>query len=111
MSDANVLTPINNRVQPDSVDGVSQRIFFHLKKRIDADYPDFTEPLRSDMSFDYIGLDSVSRVELVTDLANDFGIKLDPTAAYDFVTIGSLAEFVWSEISGTTLDLKKALGV
>lgn len=111
MSDAEVLAPADNVVQLNSVETVSQRIFFHLKKRIESDYPDFTEPLRGDMSFDYIGLDSVSRVELVTDLANDFGIKLDPTAAYDFVTIRSLAEFVWSEISGSELDLKKALGV
>lgn len=111
MSDTNVSTATDNVIQLNSVESVSQRIFFHLRKRIEADYPDFTEPLHSNMSFDYIGLDSVSRVELVTDLANDFGIKLDPTAAYDFVTIRSLAEFVWSEISGTALDLKKALGV
>ena len=111
MSDVELLSPINNNVQLNSLEAVSQRIMFHLNKRIEADYPDFAEPLRSDMSFDYIGLDSVSRVELVTELANDCAIKLDPTAAYDFVTIGSLAEFVWSELSGTALDLKKALGV
>jgi acyl carrier protein len=97
--------------KPRSVEEVSAKIRFRLEERIAADFPQFDEVLHDQMSFDYIGLDSASRVELLTTLAADFGVRLDPTAAYDFVTIGSLAEFVWSRVSGTELDEKRLLEI
>ena len=63
------------------------------------------------MSFDYIGLDSLARVNLLVGLEKELGVPLDPTAAYDFVTVRALAEFVWSVVSGTSMDIKKTLGV
>lgn len=86
-----------------------------IKARL-ADYlrrhqPGFNEAIHNHLSFDYIGLDSVARVELIAALEKQLGVALDPTAAYDFVTVGALAEFVWSQLSGQALDLKATLGV
>lgn len=72
---------------------------------------ELAEPIGNDMSFDYIGLDSLARVELLTALDNEFGTRLDPTTAYDFVTVGALAKFVWSRLTGEILDLKQVLEV
>jgi acyl carrier protein len=85
-------------------------------KKLLGDYlkinrPDFTEAILDDMSFDYIGLDSLARVELLSGLDKALGITLDPTAAYDFVTVRALAEYVCSVVNGTSLDFKKALSV
>jgi Acyl carrier protein len=96
---------------PYSVADVSAIIREHLTQKLKADQPDFTEVVHDSMSFDYIGLDSFSRVNMLTELAKHFGVRLEPTAAYDFVTVGSLAEFIWSEISGGPLDMKKVLGI
>ena len=72
---------------------------------------EFKEHIGDDMSFDYIGLDSLARVNLMTALDKEFGVKLDPAAAYDFVTVGALSKFVWSQVTGTPLDMKKVLEV
>jgi len=72
---------------------------------------EFDETISEDMSFDYIGLDSLARVNLLAALDKEYGMSLDPTAAYDFVTIGALAQFVWSEVTGNSLDTKKILEV
>lgn len=82
-----------------------------LQDNLRVHQPDFAEEIHDNLSFDYIGLDSVARVELIAALERHPGIALDPTAAYDFVTVGALASFVWSELSGESLDLKATLGV
>jgi len=102
---------VNTPVMAQSVADVSASIRQHLTQKLKHDQPDFNEEVHDNMSFDYIGLDSFSRVNMLTELATHFGVKLEPTAAYDFVTVGSLAEFIWSEISGTPMDMKKALGI
>ena len=90
---------------------VGERIRSLLQKYLLEERPDFTEPIGDDMSFDYIGLDSLARVNLLVGLEKELGVPLDPTAAYDFVTVRALAEFVWSVVSGTSMDIKKTLGV
>lgn len=82
-----------------------------LRDYLRVHQPDFAEEIHDNLSFDYIGLDSVARVELIAALERHLGIALDPTAAYDFVTVGALSSFVWSELSGESLDLKATLGV
>lgn len=72
---------------------------------------EFKDRIEDNMSFDYIGLDSLARVNLMTALDKEYGVTLDPAAAYDFVTVGALAQFVWSRVTGTPLDLKKVLEV
>lgn len=94
-----------------SVDEVTALIRRLLTEHLRVNRPDFTEEIGDDMSFDYIGLDSLARVELLTGLDGALGVSLDPTAAYDFVTVRALAGFVWSSLSGTALDVKKALGI
>lgn len=82
-----------------------------LKDYLQQQHKEINEPIRDDMSFDYIGLDSLARVALMTASEQRFFLKLDPTAAYDFVTVGALSEFVWSQISGEALDQKKLLDI
>jgi acyl carrier protein len=90
---------------------VSDRIRCFLGEYLRENDRDFSEEIRDDMSFDYIGLDSLARVGLLTALDKEFGVSLDPTAAYDFVTVGALSEYVWSQISGNPMDVKKVLGI
>jgi acyl carrier protein len=90
---------------------VGERIKSLLQKYLLEERHDFTESIGDDMSFDYIGLDSLARVNLLVGLEKEFGVSLDPTAAYDFVTVRALAEFVWSVVSGTPMDIKKALAI
>lgn len=90
---------------------VSTLIKVRLKDYLQRHQPDFVEDIHDNLSFDYIGLDSVARVELIATLEKQLGIAIDPTAAYDFVTVGALASFIWSQLSGTPLDLKATLGV
>lgn len=90
---------------------VKALITTRLQDYLRVHQPDFAEEIHDNLSFDYIGLDSVARVELIAALERHLGIALDPTAAYDFVTVGALASFVWSELSGESLDLKATLGV
>jgi acyl carrier protein len=69
-----------------------------LEKHVAKERRGFDQPIADDMSFDYIGLDSLARVELLAGLEECFAVPLDPTAAYDFVTVRALSEFVWSAI-------------
>lgn len=92
-----------------SNDQVCKRIKDMLQDYLKESQPYFTETINDDMSFDYLGLDSLSRVNLITRLEKEFGIKLDITAAYDFVTARALAEFVWSTVNGVSLDAKYIL--
>jgi len=96
---------------PPGIDDVVALIKRLLTEHLQVHRPDFTEPIGDDMSFDYIGLDSLARVELLTGLDRALGVSLDPTAAYDFVTVRALAEFVASTLGGTAMDVKKALGI
>lgn len=82
-----------------------------LIQSLESKQPDLKGLIHSAMSFDCIGLDSLARVELVTAMEGQFGILLDPTLAYDFVTPGALAAFVWGELSGTPVDQKQLMGV
>ena len=104
-----VAAPIVSK--PNSVEQVSERIKFLLTKYLQEERHDFTEPIGDDMSFDYIGLDSLARVNLLVGLEKECGVSLDPTAAYDFVTVRALSEFVWSVVSGTPMDIKKVLEI
>lgn len=89
------------------IEGVRSWIKAYLQQHHDES----GEPITDQMSFDYIGLDSMARVNLMTALESHFALKLDPTAAYDFVTVGSLSQFVWSQISGEPMDAKAALDI
>lgn len=95
----------------DGLAAVNALIKGRLRDYLKVHQPDFAEEIHDNLSFDYIGLDSVARVELIAALERHLDIALDPTAAYDFVTVGALARFVWSELSGEALDLKATLGV
>lgn len=107
------ITAKNNHslATPASIEQVSEGIKSRLQHYLQAERPDFTEAIKDDMSFDYIGLDSLARVNLLSGLEKEFGVSLDPTAAYDFVTVRALAEFVWSVMSGQEMDVKKALDI
>ncbi|WP_169516971.1 acyl carrier protein [Azohydromonas australica] len=94
-----------------SVADVSERIRQRLTQLLRENQVDFKEAIGDDMSFDYIGLDSLARVNLLSALDEEFGIALDATAAYDFVTVGALSQYVWSQLTGEALDLKKVLEV
>lgn len=95
----------------EGVAAVDALIKIKLQEYLQIHQPDFVEDIHDNLSFDYIGLDSVARVELVAALEKQLGIAIDPTAAYDFVTVGALASFVWSQLSDTPLDLNAVLGV
>lgn len=90
---------------------VAERIKSLLHTYLEEQGHSFSETITDNMSFDYIGLDSLARVGLLSSLEKEFGVALDPTAAYDFVTVHALAEFVWSEVSGTSFDAKKVLDI
>jgi acyl carrier protein len=105
------MTTLAPRSKPDNVAQVNARIKLVLQKYLQAERQDFTETITDNMSFDYIGLDSLARVDLLLALEKEFGVPIDPTAAYDFVTVQALSAFVWSEVSGTVLDVKKTLGI
>jgi acyl carrier protein len=109
-----IMTNLNTNnimTAPENTSQVRERIITLLEQYIIEERHDFTETITNHMSFDYIGLDSLARVNLLVALEKEFSISLDPTAAYDFVTVNALAEFVWSVISGTPLDLKKTLEI
>ena len=95
----------------EGVAAVGALIKIKLQEYLQIHQPDFVEDIHDNLSFDYIGLDSVARVELVAALEKQLGIAIDPTAAYVFVTVGALASFVWSQLSDTPLDLNAVLGV
>src|SRR6218665_3105542 len=95
--------------KPNHVEQVSERIKFLLTEYLQEERDDFTEPIEDDMSFDYIGLDSLARVNLLVGLEKECGVSLDPTAAYDFVTARALSEFVWSGGRGTPMGVKEVL--
>lgn len=111
--DLNLSVPLPDASLPteEGLAAVKALIKDRLREYLRVHQPGFTEDIHDNLSFDYIGLDSVARVELVAALERHLGISVDPTAAYDFVTVGALASFVWSELSGESLDLKAALGV
>jgi acyl carrier protein len=67
--------------------------------------------LHADMSFDSIGLDSLARVDLISAMEARFGMALDPTLAYDFVTPGALSAFVWGQACGIPADEKRLMDV
>ena len=46
-------------------------------------------------TFDSFGLNSLSRVELITKIEVTFLVSLKIDAAFEFVTIHSLANYVW----------------
>jgi acyl carrier protein len=94
-----------------TVERVGELIRTRLTEHLAESGIEFKEHIGDDMSFDYIGLDSLARVNLMTALDKEFGVKLDPAAAYDFVTVGALSKFVWSQVTGTPLDMKKVLEV
>jgi acyl carrier protein len=82
-----------------TLEAVTDRITAYLHQHLAKTQPDFADPLHSNMSFDYMGLDSLSRVELISALSKEWSVELDLTAAYDFVTIGALSEFIWHELT------------
>lgn len=82
-----------------TLETVTNRITTYLQQHLARTQPDFAEPLHSNMSFDYLGLDSLSRVELISALCKEWSVKLDLTAAYDYVTVGALSEFIWQELA------------
>ncbi|WP_035853359.1 acyl carrier protein [Deefgea rivuli] len=96
---------------PENAAQVGERIKFLLQKYLIEERHDFIESIDNGMSFDYIGLDSLARVNLLVGLEKEFGVPLDPTAAYDFVTVQALADFVWSVVSSTPMDIKKVLAI
>lgn len=82
-----------------------------LLQHLEAKHPEMRGKLHKDMSFDSIGLDSLARVELISAMEQRFGITLEPTLAYDFVTAGALSTYVWGQISGAPVDQKQLMGV
>lgn len=78
---------------------------------LEAKHPEMRGAIHADMSFDNIGLDSLARVEMIAAMENRFGVALDPTLAYDFVTAGALSSFVWGQITGVAVDQKQLMGV
>ena len=88
-----------------TLEAVTGRITAYLQQHLAQTQPDFAEPLHINMSFDYLGLDSMSRVELISALSKEWSVQLDLTAAYDFVTIGALSEFVWQHLTHTELPV------
>ncbi|SFU53556.1 acyl carrier protein [Pseudoduganella namucuonensis] len=93
--------------QPAALIEVSGWLIEHLEGK----HPEMRGQLHKDMSFDSIGLDSLARVELISAMERRFGVALEPTLAYDFVTAGALSAYVWGQISGTPVDQKHLMGV
>ena len=48
------------------------------------------------------GLDSLSAVELVSTLGSSLSIELEPTALFDYPTIGSLGRYLNSQMGAQT---------
>lgn len=105
------LTKTETAPKPENVDQVVERIKSLLQAYLGEHGPAFNETITDNMSFDYIGLDSLARVGLLSALEKEFAVALDPTAAYDFVTVHALAQFVWSEVSGCEFDARKVMGI
>ena len=93
--------------KPESLNDVSSWVLQYLAAR----FPETGGTLHPDMSFDSIGLDSLARVDMISAMEGRFGITLEPTLAYDFVTAGALSAFVWGQISGAPVDQKHLMGV
>ena len=93
--------------KPNSPEDVSSWVIEYLAAR----YPEMAASVHADMSFDNIGLDSLARVELIAAMEVRFGVTLDPTLAYDFVTAGALSAFVWGQATGAAVDVKQLMGV
>jgi acyl carrier protein len=56
-------------------------------------------------SFEQYGLDSSAAVVMIGDLEERLGIQLDPTLAYDYPTIESLAKYIVDAIGdGVTIN-------
>jgi acyl carrier protein len=96
---------------PANVEQVVECIKSLLQAYLAEHGPAFNEPITSHMSFDYLGLDSLARVGLISALEKEFSVTLDPTAAYDFVTVHALAQFVWSEVSGSAFDARTVMDI
>lgn len=78
---------------------------------LEQKHPEMQGTIHGDMSFDSIGLDSMARVELISAMEGCYGIALDPTLAYDFITARALSGFVWSQVSGEPIDQKQLMGI
>lgn len=101
---------IDSQTSTLTIDDVIAVIKVALDTYVRDDRPDFTDTIADDMSFDYIGLDSLARVNLLSSLEQTLGMKLDPTAAYDFITPRALAEFIYAQmqtenIANKTMDV------
>src|SRR5687768_14219988 len=71
-----------------------------MMQYLETKHPEVTGKVHGEMSFDSVGLDSLGRVEMLTAMEGCFKLKLDPTLAYDFVTVGALSKYVWGQING-----------
>ncbi|SHO56625.1 acyl carrier protein [Vibrio quintilis] len=54
-------------------------------------------PVSVDTSFDSLGLDSVTRVEMIGGLEEALGMDLDPTLGFEYPTIASLSQYVTAQ--------------
>ncbi len=52
--------------------------------------------IETDVTFDRLGVDSVVAVKIVMELETKLGREIDPTAAYDYPTIETLAQYLGS---------------
>lgn len=83
----------------------------HLLRLLRESDPGFDASLSVESSFDALGLDSMTRVGLVQALEDEFALALDPGLAFDFVTVGALAQYVRAKANGEAIDEKTLLGI
>lgn len=90
---------------------VADAIRRHLLRALRESDPGFDAPLTDASSFDALGLDSMARVGLVQALETEYGLTLEPGLAFDFVTVGALAQYVRAKANGEAIDEKTLLGI
>ena len=105
------LTTTEQQAAPDTAPAALSDVSNWVLQYLEMKHPETRGTLHTDTSFDSVGLDSQARVDMISAMERRFGITLDPTLAYDFVTAGALASFVWSQISGVPIDEKLLMGI
>jgi acyl carrier protein len=107
MSNSNMQQEADMQAKPQALSDVVVWVIQHLESK----HPEMKGAVHGDVSFDSVGLDSLARVDMISAMERSFGIALDATLAYDFVTPNALSAFVWGQITGEPVDQKQLMGV
>ncbi|MET7732926.1 acyl carrier protein [Streptomyces sp. NPDC005402] len=70
-----------------------------LVERVAAYLPDLDEAVDPHRQLGEYGLDSIAVVAFAADVEEQLGIAVDPTAIWDYPTVGELAEYLTGRLA------------